>query len=110
MRTANPAFPSEAEARELLARVIEASGLSARAWAESMGRDERTVRRWISGQIAIPSSTIRYLEAAWAAVGDVEFLRRGLSETGGLSERRRLGLLEAFLRLHPTPGAAPVAS
>ena len=40
---------------ELLERAIERSGLSARAFAKDiLWRDERTVRRWLSGESPIP--------------------------------------------------------
>lgn len=39
-----------------LARVIEASGLSQRQFAfRVMGRDERTVRRWLAGETMPPA-------------------------------------------------------
>lgn len=41
---------------EKLRRVIEGSGLSARAFAtEVLFRDERTIRRWLSGDRPIPN-------------------------------------------------------
>lgn len=41
---------------ELLRRAIDRSGLSARAFARDvLWRDERTVRRWLSGDSPIPS-------------------------------------------------------
>ena len=42
--------------RDLLARMIERSGLSARAFArEILWRDERTVRRWLAGDSPVPA-------------------------------------------------------
>jgi hypothetical protein len=41
--------------RDLLALAIERSGLSARAFARDvLWRDERTVRRWLSGESPVP--------------------------------------------------------
>lgn len=46
----------------LLRRAIERSGLSARRWAEEVAwRDERTVRRWLSGDSPIPELVVRRL-------------------------------------------------
>lgn len=46
---------SEEEARALLERALTLTGCSVRAFAEvHMVRDERTVRRWRSGDVAIP--------------------------------------------------------
>ena len=40
---------------QLLEQAIERSGLSARAFAKDiLWRDERTVRRWLSGESPIP--------------------------------------------------------
>lgn len=51
-------------AAELLRRAITASGLSARRFAEDvMVRDERTVRRWIAGDVEIPAVVLRKLRA-----------------------------------------------
>jgi uncharacterized protein YyaL (SSP411 family) len=42
--------------RELLEQAIARSGLSARAFARDvLWRDERTVRRWLSGESPIPA-------------------------------------------------------
>ena len=55
---------SEAGA-ELLRVAIAASGLSARRYAEEvLARDERTVRRWISGQSPVPQVVERFLVRA----------------------------------------------
>ena len=41
--------------RELVEQAIKRSGLSARAFARDvLWRDERTVRRWISGESPVP--------------------------------------------------------
>ncbi len=46
----------------LLRSVIDASGLSARKWAESVAwRDERTIRRWLAGDSPIPGTVIERL-------------------------------------------------
>jgi hypothetical protein len=48
---------------ELIAAAVEASGLSARRFAERvLSRDERTVRRWTAGDVPIPP-----LARAWLA-------------------------------------------
>lgn len=48
--------------RDLLARVIAASGLSARQWALTVAlRDERTIRRWLAGDSPIPQPVTAYL-------------------------------------------------
>jgi len=48
--------------QELLARVIAASGLSARQYAvEVLLRNERTVRRWIAGDSPIPEEVVAFL-------------------------------------------------
>jgi hypothetical protein len=42
--------------RELLEQAIKRSGMSARAFAkEVLWRDERTVRRWLSGESPVPA-------------------------------------------------------
>ena len=47
----------------LLRAAIAASGLSARRYAiDVLTRDERTVRRWLSGQSPIPQAVLRYLQ------------------------------------------------
>lgn len=49
--------------RETLATLIAESGLSAAAFARLvLGRDERTVRRWQSGETEIPDSAADWLE------------------------------------------------
>lgn len=50
--------------RELLARVIEDSGMPARQYAvQVLLRDERTVRRWLSGDSPIPQPVLDFLRA-----------------------------------------------
>jgi len=50
------------EAIALLRRAINRSGFSNRQFAEQvLARDERTIRRWLSGKIAIPAAVIRWL-------------------------------------------------
>ncbi len=49
---------------ELLGRRISESGLSARRFAvEVLLRDERTIRRWLSGDSPIPRVVLDWLEA-----------------------------------------------
>jgi ribosome-binding protein aMBF1 (putative translation factor) len=48
---------------DLIRAAIEASGLSARRFAERiMARDERTLRRWSAGDTNIPPIARRWLE------------------------------------------------
>lgn len=48
----------------LLRHAIETSGLSARRFAtERLIRDERTVRRWLSGKTPIPMTVVVWLYA-----------------------------------------------
>lgn len=55
-------------AREALRAQIAASGLSARRLArEVLLRDERTVRRWVSGDSPIPQAVVKWLEAPTTA-------------------------------------------
>jgi hypothetical protein len=52
----------------LILAAVEASGLSARRFAERiLSRDERTVRRWSAGDPAIPPVAREWLEA-WLAL------------------------------------------
>lgn len=55
---------------DLIRSAIAASGLSARQFAERvMARDERTIRRWSSGDIAIPPQARDWL-TRWLAISD----------------------------------------
>ncbi len=55
---------------ELIAAAIEASGLSARRFAERVvSRDERTVRRWVAGDIDMPPIARAWLKR-WLALSD----------------------------------------
>jgi hypothetical protein len=46
----------------LLRAAIARSGLSDRAFAyEALARDERTIRRWLSGESPIPDVVVRWL-------------------------------------------------
>lgn len=57
-----------ASAIRLLRRAIKASGLSNRKYAEQvLTRDERTIRRWLSGQTAVPRAVIAKLTVESAA-------------------------------------------
>ncbi len=48
----------------LLRRAIKRSGLSNRKYAtDVLTRDERTIRRWLSGQSAIPRAVVERLTA-----------------------------------------------
>ena len=52
-----------ADHRARLTALIAQSGLSAAAFARLVvGRDERTVRRWLSGDVAIPESAAGWME------------------------------------------------
>lgn len=47
---------------ELILSAVEASGLSARRFAERvLARDERVVRRWTAGQLGLPSTVRDWL-------------------------------------------------
>jgi hypothetical protein len=53
-----------ASAKKLLQDAIAASGLSDRRFAtEVLIRDERTVRRWLSGESPIPAVVLTFLRA-----------------------------------------------
>lgn len=55
---------------ELITAAIEASGLAARRFAiRIISRDERTVRRWIAGEIEIPTVARDWLEN-WLTLSD----------------------------------------
>ena len=46
----------------ILVCAIEKSGLSARQFAEQvMGRNERTIRRWLAGDSSIPRPAVAWL-------------------------------------------------
>jgi len=54
--------------RDSLSALVAASGLSIAEFARVvLGRDERTVRRWLTGEIEIPKSA-----AQWLARVDIE--------------------------------------
>jgi hypothetical protein len=60
---------TRAEQIALLRAAIARTGLSNRQYAERvLMRDERTVRRWISGQQAIPAVVLRQLSSAASGV------------------------------------------
>jgi hypothetical protein len=49
--------------RKLLLRRIDESGLSQRQWAKTVVyRDERTIRRWVSGESPVPSVLWPFLD------------------------------------------------
>ncbi|MFN8992949.1 MAG: hypothetical protein ACK5X3_04695 [Pseudomonadota bacterium] len=49
---------------DTLSAWIDQSGLSIAEFARKvLGRDERTVRRWLSGEIAIPQSAAAWIES-----------------------------------------------
>jgi hypothetical protein len=65
---------------ELIRAAVAAAGLSARQFAEGlMGRDQRTIRRWLLGEIVIPPQARAWLEH-WLALSARErhVLRSGL--------------------------------
>jgi len=52
-----------AEGVELLRAIVARSGLSNRKFAETqLVRDERTLRRWLAGDIPIPETVLRWLD------------------------------------------------
>jgi hypothetical protein len=55
---------------DLIREAVEASRLSARRFAEHiMSRDERTVRRWLSGEVEIPAIARMWL-THWLSLSD----------------------------------------
>lgn len=55
--------------RELLRAAIDRSGLSDRKFATTiMVRDERTIRRWLAGDRAIPVAVMEWVERFMSAV------------------------------------------
>jgi hypothetical protein len=59
--------PGKISDPELIRAAIEASGLSARKYAEMvLVRDERTIRRWVSGKSPIPKIVREMLLAEMA--------------------------------------------
>lgn len=59
--------PEQNDDCELLAAAIKASGLSSGAFARDlMGRNDRTIRRWLAGA-PIPPIAVRWLSAYLAA-------------------------------------------
>lgn len=66
--------------RATLSTLIGASGLSISVWARDvMGRDVRTVRRWLNGEQVIPQSAAQWI----ARVRTVEPVRGGTRVTVG---------------------------
>lgn len=58
-----PGPKTREEAVALLRKAIKRSGLSNRQFAEQiLARDERTIRRWLSGKVAIPAAVVRWLD------------------------------------------------
>jgi len=49
-------------ARDCLSALLTTSGLSQVELARVLGRDERTVRRWLGGQMPIPQSVADWLD------------------------------------------------
>ena len=67
--------PGSVSDSALIAAAVEASGLSARRFAERvLSRDERTVRRWASGEIAIPPIARAWL-AHWLSLAQAQRAR-----------------------------------
>lgn len=55
---------------DLIRDAIAAGGISSRRFAERlMGRDERTIRRWVAGDVAIPPLARAWLER-WLSLSD----------------------------------------
>lgn len=56
-------WSAEDPSRTLLSEIVRDSGLSIAAFARLVvGRDERTVRRWLAGEIEIPRQAGEWLE------------------------------------------------
>lgn len=69
---------------DLIRAAIAAGGLSSRRFAEAlMGRDERTIRRWVAGEVAIPPIARDWL-THWLGLSDAT--RRRIA--GALTARR----------------------
>ncbi len=58
------ADPIDTAARDRLSALLTASGLSAAELARVLGRDERTMRKWLSGQMVIPGAVASMLARA----------------------------------------------
>lgn len=52
---------------ELTRAAVAAAGLPARRFAWLVGRDERTVRRWLTGEMPVPAAARSWLER-WLAL------------------------------------------
>lgn len=62
-RTCGHVNLTRAEQGTMLREAIRRSGLSARQYAKQiLVRDERTIRRWLSGESPIPDAVVRFLE------------------------------------------------
>jgi hypothetical protein len=73
-----PTPPPAPDPRAILEQALATEGLSLRVLAERlMGRDERTVRRWRAGDIAVPPHAAAWL--AWFAELGVAARRRLLA-------------------------------
>ena len=63
---------SSEESIETLRRAIARSGLSARQYAKRVrGRDERLLRRWLSGERKIPESHLKAMREELLEQGEI---------------------------------------
>lgn len=59
---------------ELLQAAIKKSGLSARQYAmQRLTRNERTIRRWLTGQTPIPKVVIPFLKEELLTQAEIQF-------------------------------------
>lgn len=67
---------------DLIRAAITAGGLSSRQFAVAvLGRDERTIRRWVSGEIEIPAVAREWLER-WVTLSAAQRRRVVAALTG----------------------------
>lgn len=64
-----PAVPAD-----LIATAMSATGLSARSLARVIGVDERTMRRWLAGDVPMPGPAIALMRILSAAPESVLLL------------------------------------
>lgn len=82
-------------ALEHLRRLLEGSGLSVARFARDvMGRDPRTLQRWLSGEIAIPQSAAQWL-------GRVAAINYGAAIGRGADKRDHSGRLLLMIDITP---------
>ncbi len=76
----NPFRPADDPGRTMLSAILTQTGLSQVELAEALGRDERTMRRWMARDIEVPESVRQLLRRLTVTVTDSEIrltVRRG---------------------------------